>query len=162
MIGRAEVEFFIAEYFARQSDATNAAAHYEAAIEASFKSADAVGAEDEIAKRPYNQANWKECIGVSKWIALAGINGFEGYTEARRLDYPAFGDVTGTDMYPQGKGALDLSLYAPGKLYTPFQVFNKVGDNRLLERFPYPESSTSRNSNAPEFPGHLEPIFWGK
>ena len=99
---------------------------------------------------------------MAKWVALAGVNGFEGYTEARRLGQPAFGTVTGKDMYPAGKGALDLSLYETGKLYTPYQVFNQVGNNHLLARFPYPESSTARNSNAPSFPGYLEPIFWAK
>jgi len=162
LLGKTEVEFFLAEFFARQNDAGQAKAHYDAAIEASFATAGAEGAAEAIALRPYNHANWKECIGVSKWIALAGINGFEGYTEARRLDYPEFGNISGTDMYPLGKGAIDFGLYVAGKLYTPFDVFSKVGNNHLLERFPYPESSTSRNSNAPAFPGHLEPIFWGK
>ena len=64
-------------------------------------------------------------------------------------------------MY-SGSGALDLTKYEPNTLYTPFQVFNQVGDNKLLERFPYPEISSARNSNAPAFPGYLEPIFWGK
>ena len=165
LLAKTEVEYFLAEYYARQNDGTNAETHYIAAAEASFATA---GVEDPasataafVAKFPYDQAKWKESIGIAKWSALAGINGFEGYTEARRLDYPQFGTVKASDMY-SGKGALDLSKYTPGKLYTPFQVFNQVGDNKLLERFPYPESSTSRNSNAPEFPGYTEPIFWGK
>jgi hypothetical protein len=37
-----------------------------------------------------------------------------------------------------------------------------VGDNKILERYPYAESSTSRNSNAPTFPGYTSPVFWGK
>ena len=161
LLAKAEQEFFIAEYFARKADAANAAAHYAAAIEASFATAGVSGAAACIANSPYNQSKWQESIGLAKWIALAGINGFEGYTEARRLDYPAFGAIKGSDMYA-GSGALDLTKYVPGTLYTPFQVFNQVGDNHLLERFPYPESSTARNSNAPEFPGYLTPIFWGK
>ena len=161
LLANTEVEFFIAEYYARQNDAANAASHYEAAVQASFETAGAEGAADYVAKFPYDQAKWQESIGVAKWLALAGINGFEGYTEARRLDYPQFGAVQGSDMY-EGSGPLDLSKYNPGKLYTPFQRFDQVGDNKLLERFPYPESSTSRNSNAPEFPGYTEPIFWGK
>ena len=162
LISKAEIEFFIAEYYARKADGTNAAAHYAAAIEASFAKAKADGAAANIAEHPYDQSKWKESIGLAKWVALAGVNGFEGYTEARRLGQPAFGTVTGKDMYPAGKGALDLSLYETGKLYTPYQVFNQVGNNHLLARFPYPESSTARNSNAPSFPGYLEPIFWAK
>lgn len=161
LISRAEIDFFIAEHFARKNDAAKAGAAYAAAIEASFATAGVSGAAAHIAAHPFNQASWKESIGVEKWKALAGINGFEGFTEARRLDFPKFGTVKGSDMYG-GSGALDLSLYQPGTLYTPFQVFNQVGDNHILERFPYPEISTARNSNAPKFPGYLEPIFWGK
>lgn len=161
LISKTEIEFFLAEYFARANDAANAAEHYAAAIEASFAAAGVEGAAENVAANPFNQAKWKESIGLAKWIALAGINGFEGYTEARRLDYPEFGTVKASDMF-SGSGALDLAKYEPGKLYTPFNVFNQVGDNHLLERFPYPESSTARNSNAPSFPGYLVPIFWGK
>jgi len=161
LISLAEVEFFLAEYYARKSDATNAAAHYAAAVDASFETAGVAGAAGYVAKYPYNQAKWQETIGIAKWVALAGVNGFEGYTEARRLDYPAFGTVKGSDMY-SGSGALDLTKYEPGFLYTPFQRFDQVGDNHLLERFPYPENSTARNSNAPAFPGYLTPVFWGK
>lgn len=160
-ISRAEIDFFLAEYYARKSDAVNAAAAYADAINASFATAGVSGADANIAAFPYDQSKWEEVIGVAKWKALAGINGFEGYTEVRRLNYPAFGSVKASDMY-SGSGSLDLTKYEPNTLYTPFQVFNQVGDNKLLERFPYPEISAARNSNAPAFPGCLEPIFWGK
>ncbi|MBQ7530634.1 MAG: SusD/RagB family nutrient-binding outer membrane lipoprotein [Paludibacteraceae bacterium] len=160
-ISRAEIDFFLAEYYARKSDAANAANAYADAINASFATAGVTGAAANIAEFPYDQSKWQEVIGIAKWKALAGINGFEGYTELRRLDYPAFGSVKGSDMYA-GSGALDLTKYQPNTLYTPFQVFNQVGDNKLLERFPYPEISAARNSNAPTFPGYTEPIFWGK
>jgi hypothetical protein len=55
-----------------------------------------------------------------------------------------------------------VTAYVPGTLYTPIQVFGQVGDNNLLERYPYAESSTSRNSNSPSFPGYTSPVFWGK
>ena len=160
-IAQTEIEFWLAEYYARKADAANAKIHYDAAIEASFATANVAGAALHITSKPYDQTKWQEIIGVQKWIALAGINGFEGYTEARRLDYPAFGTVKGSDMY-SGSGSLDMTKYVPGYLYTPFQRFDPVGDNHLLERFPYPECSTSRNTNAPAFPGYLVPIFWGK
>ena len=160
-ISQAEIEFFLAEYYARKGDGGQAKAHYDAAITASFATAGADGADAHIAAFPYNQSKWQEVIGIEKWKALAGINGFEGYTEARRLNYPEFGSVKGSDMFA-GSGPLDMTKYQPNKLYTPFHVFNQVGDNKLLERFQYPEISTSRNSNAPQFPGFLEPIFWGK
>ncbi len=161
LCAKSEVEFFIAEFYARKGDAANAQLHYEAAINASFESAGVAGAEANIAQYPYDQSNWKQSIGLAKWIALAGVNGFESYTEVRRLDYPAFGTVKGSDMLSAG-GTFDPSAYVPGTLYTPYQRFDQVGDNKLLERFPYPEASTSRNTNSPTFPGYLEPIFWGK
>lgn len=163
LITRSEVEFFIAEYYAKAGNAAQAKAHYEAAIEASFATAGVAGAAEAIAKFPYDQANYKKCIGVSKWIALAGVNTFEGWCEARRLDFPAFGSVQGTQMYnEQSDGSYHPELYVPGTFYTPIKVEDKLGANKLLERWPYPESSSARNSNSPEFPGYATPVFWGK
>ena len=163
LITRSEVEFFIAEYYAKAGNAAQAKAHYEAAIEASFATAGVAGAAETIAKFPYDQANYKKCIGVSKWIALAGVNTFEGWCEARRLDFPAFGSVQGTQMYnEQSDASYHPELYVPGTFYTPIKVEDKLGANKLLERWPYPESSSARNSNSPEFPGYATPVFWGK
>ena len=163
LITRSEVEFFIAEYYAKAGNAAQAKAHYEAAIEASFATAGVAGAAEAIAKFPYDQANYKKCIGVSKWIALAGVNTFEGWCEARRLDFPAFGSVQGIQMYnEQSDGSYHPELYVPGTFYTPIKVEDKLGANKLLERWPYPESSSARNSNSPEFPGYATPVFWGK
>lgn len=161
----AETEFFIAEYYARTNEAGNAATHYAKAIEASFATAGADGAAAHIAKFPYDQNNWKKSIGVQKWIALAGVNTFEAWCEVRRLDYPAFGSKKGTDFYTIGKDdSFKDTGYEAGTLYTPVQVFTMVGDNKLLERFPYAEASTSGNSNAPKFTNsdYTKPIFWGE
>ena len=157
-----EIEFFIAEYYARQGNAAQAEAHYNAAIEASFATAGVDGAAAAIAKFPYDQNNYKKSIGISKWIALSGVNTFEGWCEMRRLDYPAFGTVKGSDIYNVANDVYKPELYKPGTLYTPIQVDGKVGDNHLLERWIYPESSSARNGNSPEFPGYTVPVFWGK
>ncbi|MGN0191522.1 MAG: SusD/RagB family nutrient-binding outer membrane lipoprotein [Candidatus Cryptobacteroides sp.] len=159
-ISVAEVEFFLAEYAARYGSAADAEDHYKAAIKASFNSAGADGADAHIARYAYDNAKYAECIGVQKWIALSGVNPFEAFCELRRLDYPAFGTVKGSDMYNES-GAVNASLYQAGKLYTPFMVFGQLGDNKLLERFPYAESSESRNPNSPVFPGYSVPVFWG-
>lgn len=163
LITRAEVEFFIAEYYARQNNAAEAQAHYNAAIEASCASAGVSGAEQVIAQFPYTHSKYKECIGISKWIALAGVNNFEAWCEARRMDYPAFGTVTGSQMYDEKKDeSYKPQLYQPGTLYTPIKVEDKVGQNHILERWPYADSSQARNGNSPEFPGYTAPVFWGK
>ncbi len=167
LITVSEVEFFIAEYYARQNDNTNAKAHYEAAIAASCATAGVGGAATVVAAFPYDQANWKKSIGMSKWIALTGTNNFEAWCEVRRLDYPTFGTVKGSDMY----NLKDDSSYKPEllnkvaegqMLYTPIQVDNKIGENTLLNRWNYPESSSARNGNAPAFPGNSVKIFWDK
>ena len=163
LITKSEVEFFIAEYYARQGNAAQAESHYKAAIEASFETAGVGGAAENIQQFPYNSANYKESIGVAKWIALAGVNNFEAWCEVRRLDYPAFGSVSGNDMYnDRDDASYKPELYVPGTLYTPIQVFGQVGEKHLLERWPYAESSSSRNSNTPDFPGYTSPVFWGK
>lgn len=121
------------------------------------------GAADAIKQFPYDQSNWKKSIGISKWIALAGVNTFEGWCEARRLDYPAFGSVQGSQMYNEtSDDSYNPDLYVPGTFYTPIKVDDKLGANKLLERWIYPESSSARNGNSPEFPGYTTPVFWGK
>ena len=163
LISVSEVEFFLSEYYAKKNDAGNAAAHYAAAIEASFASAGVSGAAQNIARNAYDQANYKQVIGVAKWVALAGVNTFESWCEIRRLRYPAFGDVKGSDMYDLVSDASYApDKYVPGTLYTPIQVYGQVGENHLLERWPYAESSAARNGNAPSFPGYTAPVFWAK
>lgn len=158
-----ETEFFISEYYAKQGNTSEAASHYAAAIEASFATMGVSGASDYVANFPFDASNYKKCIGVAKWVALAGVNNFESWCELRRLDYPAFGSVKGSDMYNlQSDDSYKPDLYQAGTLYTPIQVFGQVGENHVLERFPYAESSSSRNSNTPDFPGYTSPVFWGK
>ncbi len=163
MITVSEIEFFLAEYYAKKGDHDAAAQHYAAAVEASFATAGVEGAEENIAKFPYDPSNYKKCIGIAKWVSLAGVNTFEAWCEVRRLDYPAFSSVKGSDMYNlQNDDSYKPDLYVPGTLYTPIQVFGEVGSNKLLERWPYAESSSARNGNAPAFPGYTTPVFWGK
>ncbi len=162
MITVAEIEFLIAEYYARYGSASSAQEHYNAAIQASFDAAGVEGADEYIARYPYDNSNYKKSLGEQKWVVLCGTNPFEGWCEARRLRYPAFGTATGDDFYKALSDNYDVSSYVPFTLYTPISVFGQVGNNQLLERFPYPESSTARNSNSPSFPGYTSPVFWAK
>ncbi|MBQ6378594.1 MAG: SusD/RagB family nutrient-binding outer membrane lipoprotein [Prevotella sp.] len=163
LITESEIEFFISEYYARQGNHDQAAAHYAAAIEASFATAGVAGAEENIAFFPYDSSNYKKSIGIAKWVALTGTNDFESYCELRRLRYPAFGSVKGIDMYNlQTDASYKPELYQPGTLYTPIQVDGNIGDNKLLERYPYPSSSSASNANAPKFTNadFTKPVFW--
>ena len=116
-----------------------------------------------IARYPYNQSNYKESIGIAKWVALAGINNYESWCELRRLKYPAFGTVTGDDMYNQlDDSSYKPELYKAGTLYTPIKVNGNVGAGKVLARWPYPSSSANSNGNAPKFQNsdYTKPVFW--
>ena len=161
-ITRAEVEFFLAEYEVRYGNKANAEGHYKAAIEASFASAGVSGVETVLNAYPWDEANYKRCIGIQKWVALSGTNNYEAWCEMRRLGYPAFGSVVGTQLYDEQNDAYTPSLLEPGTLYTPVMYNAQLGAGKVLQRWPYPESSANRNSNAPEFKGDATPVFWAE
>lgn len=162
LITKSEIEFYIAEYYARQNNGTAAAEHYAAAVAASFASAGVSGADEWVAQFPYDQSNYKKSIGIAKWVALAGTNNFESWCELRRLRYPAFGTVSGTDIYNVGNDDYKPELYQAGTLYTPIQVDGNIGANNIIERWPYPSVSTASNGNAPKFSNsdYLKKMFW--
>lgn len=165
LITVAETEFFLCEYYAKKSDMASAKAHYEAAIEASFESADAADADKVYgtgADYAWSASDWKELVGVQKWIALSGVNNFESWCELRRLKYPEYGTQKASDFYNVQSGAYDVSSYEPGKIYEPIMVNSKLASRQVLQRFPYANSSTSRNSNAPATKSESEPVFWAK
>lgn len=164
LITVSEIEFFLAEYYAKKGNAASAQAHYVAAVEASFASAGATGADEAIAQFPYDNGNYKKSIGLAKWIALAGTNNYEAWCELRRLGYPTFGTVKGADIYSETTKRYAPERYVPGTLYTPIQVNGNLGDNKLLQRWPYAESSSSRNQNAPKQDESVygTPVFWAK
>jgi hypothetical protein len=153
LISKAEVEFWLAEYYGNNAQGK---AHYEAAIEASFASAGVEGAEAAIAAWPFDGS--KKTIGVQKWIALSGINNYEAWCEMRRLGYPAMGSKKATDIYSGDN--LDPTVLTPGELYTPYQVDPELGSGTILARWPYPRSSTDYNANAPKVKKNNEKVFW--
>ncbi|HYX09437.1 MAG TPA: SusD/RagB family nutrient-binding outer membrane lipoprotein [Bacteroidales bacterium] len=165
LITVSEIEFFKAEYYARYGSAADAQAHYQAAIEASFTSAglNAADAADIYTNEyPWDNAKWDELIGIQKWIALGGTNNFEAWCEMRRLKYPAFGSVSGTDIYDEGNDVYTPEVYVAGTLYTPIKYNTELGTGKILQRFKYAESSANRNSNVPENKGDATPVFWAE
>ena len=86
----AEVQFLLAEAYQRGILTGNAADAYNNAVTASMNYWGITNSADinnYLFNNPYNPTNWKESIGVQKWIALY-MNGFEAWNEWRRLDYP--------------------------------------------------------------------------
>jgi len=161
LITVSEIEFFLAEYYA-QYGGGDAASHYKAAVEASFNTLGVSGAESVLAAYPWDNTNYKRVIGIQKWVALGGINNYEAWCELRRLKYPAFGQVLGSDIYNVGTDVFTPSLYEPGTLYMPIMCNTELGNNTVLQRFPYPQVSTTRNSNRPATKLDNTPVFWAK
>ena len=164
LITVSEVEFFLAEYYAKK-DPSKAEAHYKAAVDASFASAGVTGADAVYgsgAAYAWDASAYKEVIGVQKWVALSGTNNFEAWCELRRLGYPAFSGQKGDDFYNVQSGDYDATTYIPGTLYTPITVNAILGAGKVLQRFPFADSSSSRNENVPEYKGDGAPMFWVK
>lgn len=165
LITLSEIEFFKAEYYARYGSSAEAQSHYEKAIEESFITA-GLSASDATdiytVQYPWDAAKYKELIGIQKWIALGGTNNFEAWCELRRLEYPQFGNVTGAAIYDEVNDVFDPEIYVPGTLYTPIDYNTELGTGKVLQRFKYAESSSNRNSNAPDNKGDAVPVFWAE
>lgn len=180
----AEVNFFLAEYYASISpDAAKAKSYYEKAIDASFATEGVTGSAALYAdgeKYAWNAAKADELIGVQKWIALANINGFESWCELRRLGYPAFNAKNGKAVYaawtdqakankdnsvnpvtPTAEALVGAGVYEYGKLITP-QSLVELADNTLIGCLLYPQSSTSTNANVPQQKAKGSKVFWAK
>src|SRR5690606_40947931 len=119
-----DLEFLLAEAVERGfSVSGTAAAHYNAAVTASFDYWGASGAAAYLAKPEVNYAtasgDWKDKIGAQKWIALYN-RGFDAWLEWRRLDAPALAP-------PAVEG---LSLTVPTRLIYPINEQTLNGDNR--------------------------------
>ena len=162
LISKAEVEFFLAEYEARYGSDAKAKEHYEAAVEASFASAGVSGADVVLEEYPWSKADYKRVIGIQKWVALSNGSNFEAWCELRRLGYPAMGSVSGEKIYNVNTDAYDQGVLVAGTLYTPIQYNTDVGAGKILQRFPYAESSITRNANAPAVKKNSEKVFWVK
>jgi hypothetical protein len=105
----AEVNFILAEAAQRGASVNGTAAEYYArGIRASMEYW-GVGTPAQInayiLANPYDPANYKQSIGVQKWIALY-TQGFQGWTEYRRLDFqgvfkmPVDGPLISIDRVP--------------------------------------------------------------
>jgi hypothetical protein len=103
ILSPAEVLFGRAEAAARGFTSEDAEALYNQAIKASLKQFGIT--DDEVVDAylaqtlvKFNSANFRESIGIQKWIALFG-QGLEAFAEWRRLDYP--------QLQPAVAGVLD-------------------------------------------------------
>ena len=162
LIAVSEINFWLAEYYAKNSNAAQAKKYYEDAIKASFEAAGVDGADAAITAWPYDNANYAKCIGVQKWLALSGFNTYEAWCEMRRLGYPAFGNLTADDIYDRAGDNLNPAVLTPGELYTPYKYDTEVGQRTTIQRWPYALISTQSNIKAPEVKLPNVKVFWAK
>lgn len=86
----AEVAFLTAEAYQRGLLSGDAASAYAEGVTASMNYwgiADQAAIDAYVAANPYDGANWKQSLGVQKWLAFY-MNGPQAWAEWRRLDYP--------------------------------------------------------------------------
>lgn len=160
-----DIDFFIAEYYARMGNMAQAEQYFNSAVEASFATAGTTGSSTVLATYPWDPTNWQKSIGTQKWLAESGTNPFEGWCELRRLKYPAFGTANGNGMYSASSGDYNFDDLVPGNLYSPYKVNSYLGNNQVLQRWPYPSASVTRNPNAntqTSAESYTSPIFWAK
>ena len=109
----AEVSFILAEAVARGvSLPESAEAYYARGITASmnFWGIEGGAVAAYIAANPYNAGNFKQSIGVQKWIALY-MQGIQGWSEWRRLDF------TGVFRLPVDGALIDIDQVPVRRTY---------------------------------------------
>lgn len=155
-----EVNFYIAEVYARASQLDKAKDYYERGVTASLAqhgitSTDIIGAEGYAAWVNGNVEENIKQISMQKWVANANYQHIESFLERNRTKYPSVNDIDieanrrfANDNFPVGD--LTISVKGRGLL------------NGNLPASPlYPSSYMFRNTNAPAQKANVgEKVWW--
>ncbi|TLX72655.1 SusD/RagB family nutrient-binding outer membrane lipoprotein [Labilibacter sediminis] len=163
-----EVDFYIAEVYARAMDNANAKKYYDRAVASSLK---LHGYSDaEIASFDYTgddgAAKWVDIatpeegikqVAMQKWVAYANYQHIEAFLERNRTKYPPVDDV---DVKADRTGVWDN--FPVG--YLTVSVNGRTKTNAKLPSSPiYPQEVLTRNINAPgQKTDLLEKVWWDK
>lgn len=158
-----EVNFYIAEVYARAGDHANAKLYYENGVKASLSQH---GITNTSILDAEGYAQWKDGtseeelkqICMQKWVANANYQHIESFLERNRTKYPALYDV---DIKLNRSGAY-ADLKIAGNLTVAVNGRNKL--NNTLPASPiYPDALINRNVNAPAQKADLgEKVWWNK
>lgn len=158
-----EVNFYIAEVYARAGDHATAKLYYENGVKASLNQHGITGTSI-LGEAGY--AQWKngtveeeiKQIAMQKWVANANYQHIESFLERNRTKYPAIYDID--IKLNRAKAYADLNIV--GNLTVAVNGRNKL--NNSLPASPiYPESVMGRNINAPAQKANLgEKVWWNK
>jgi hypothetical protein len=127
----AEVNFILAEAAQRGANVGMAASEfYEEGIRASMEYWNVgtpTSIEEYISNNPYDPANWRQSIGIQKWIALY-MQGFQGWIEWRRLDF------TGVLKMPVSGPLIDINQVPVRRTYpADEQTLNKINYTNAVQ-----------------------------
>ncbi|PCH76606.1 MAG: SusD/RagB family nutrient-binding outer membrane lipoprotein [Flavobacteriaceae bacterium] len=157
-----EVNFYIAEVYARANDMANAQMYYESAVNASLTQ-HGITTSDILNTGSY--AAWTngtteeniERISMQKWVANANYQPIESFLERNRTKYPAVSEL---DIKNDRNFAF---LNFPIGKFT-ISVNGREKTNGKLPASPvYPNSVLNRNENAPSQKiDLLEKIWWNQ
>lgn len=158
-----EVNFYIAEIYARAGDHPNAKLYYENGVKASLSQHKLT---DTAILSSGGYAEWKDGtveeeikqIAMQKWVANANYQHIESFLERNRVKYPAIYDID--IKLKRTKAYSDLNIV--GNLTVSVNGRNKL--NNSLPASPlYPDAVMGRNVNAPNQKANLgEKIWWNK
>lgn len=155
-----EVNFYIAEVYARAGRHDKAKAAYDKGVKASLIQHGIT--DDAIINDGY--AQWKDGtveeeikqIGMQKWVANANYQHIESFIERNRIKYPATYDI---DIKLNRTGAYS-DLKIPGNLTVSVNGRGKL-NNSLPASPTYPASVLGRNENSPSQKLNLgEKVWW--
>lgn len=156
-----EIDFYIAEVYARASENINARRFYESGVKASLAQ-HGIDA-DQIVTAGY--AQWKdttveatiEQIAMQKWVANANYQHIESFLERNRLKYPSVNEIdvklnrtNANANFPIG----DLTISVNGRA--------KLNGNLPASPL-YPDDIRTRNVNSPDQKTNIGvKVWWNK
>ena len=154
-----EVNFYLAEVYARANDNTNAKAYYDMAVTASLgqhaiASTDIITSGYAVWGAGTEEENIKQ-IAMQKWVSNANYQHIESFLERNRTKYPAVNDM---DIKLDRNAA--FLAFPTGDLTISVNGRDKTNGN--LPASPvYPNRVLTRNINAPgQKTDLLEKIWW--
>lgn len=158
-----EVNFYIAEVYARAGDHPNAKLYYENGVKASLNQHKIT---DFAILSAGGYAEWKDGtveeeikqICMQKWVANANYQHIESFLERNRTKYPAIYDID--IKLKRAKAYSDVNIM--GNLTVSVNGRQKL--NNSLPASPlYPDAVMGRNINAPAQKANLgEKVWWNK
>ena len=156
-----EVNFFIAEVYARAGNNAKAKEYYDLGVEASLAQNDV--ADNDIIVNGY--ATWVDGdaeagvkqIAMQKWVANCNYQHIESFLERNRTKYPSVNNI---DIRKDRQTA--YTEFVPG--FITISVNGRAKTNAQLPVSPiYPLSVLTRNENAPsQKVDLLEKVWWNK